>query len=105
MIVEVEWTTDARSELVAVLEDSAPTGQDALLTAMIYLDDMDDQFKQHGGPPPGARVRPRPDGGWWLYADGLWVAYTIQDRSAGWLRPRRIRRIVVVAVEATPPRP
>jgi len=42
MIVEVEWTTDARSELVAVLEDSAPTGQDALLTAMIYLDDMDD---------------------------------------------------------------
>jgi hypothetical protein len=105
MRVEVEWTTEARAEQVELLEAFAPTGPDALLTAMIDLEEMTAQFERHGGPPPGARVRPRPSGGWWLYANGLWVAYTSRDQSFGWIRPRRVRRIAVVAVEATPPPP
>jgi hypothetical protein len=99
MRVEVEVTPTARAELLRLLESRTRRADDALRTAGVYLDDLEQQFQRHGGAPPDAHVVRRHGEFWWLYLDGVWLGYLVQDRARLFTT---IRRIKLIAVEAHP---
>ena len=73
MKVVVEFTTEARADLVALLEARVSAEADALQFAAFYLDDIEQQFQKCEGPPPGSRrlARNGVEEWWWRYADGI----------------------------------
>ena len=106
MRVEVELTTDARLELLALVSTRSLNEGDAIRFAALYSEDIQLQLQQHEGLPPGTEAKQRSDGTvwWWHYADGIWTGYT---RS---LRPRRLFRpaslfIQVISFRVLPPAP
>ncbi len=100
MKIEVEITASARAELLALLEARTRRADDALRTAGVYLDDIERQFRLHGGAPPDAAVSRRHGRFWWLYLNGVWLVYLVQDRPKLFTT---VRRIKLIAVEAHPP--
>jgi hypothetical protein len=103
MTVVVEFTTEARADLVALLTARMPTEGDAVRFATLYTEDIEQRLREHEGPPPGSRRLRRTDSEewWWLYADGIWTVFRIVDRS-GWLFSA-IRTMTVFAFEPRPP--
>lgn len=103
MHVNVEFTTEARDEMVRLLESRMPQPADALVTAIIYSEDIVRTFEMHGGPPPAATLRryTNREEMWWLYADGVWVGFTMATRLT-WLRRQTERTIRVIAVAEQP---
>ena len=83
MKVVVECTTEARAELVALLAARMPTEGDAVRFAAEYVEDIEQQFREHEGPPPGSRRlrRTGTEEWWWRYANGIWTVFRIADRS------------------------
>lgn len=79
-----------------------PTGADAVRFAVLYAEDIEQQFREHEGPPPGSRrlLRTETEEWWWNYADGIWTVFRIADRS-GWLFTAT-RTMTVFAFEPHP---
>ncbi len=103
MKVVVEFRPEARAQLLRLLEESTSSLADALIAATIYCEELEDVLEEHGAPPPGAILRQRATGAWWLYANGIWVALTREERYVG-LRPfRRLQRTFTVVAAATRP--
>ena len=88
MNVEVEVTPTARAELLQLLETYTSRADDALRTAGVYLDDIEQQFRRHGGAPPDAHVVQRRGESWWLYLNGVWLGYLVRDRNVMFRRTR-----------------
>jgi hypothetical protein len=103
MRVIVELTTEAREEMVQLLEGRMPQPADALVTAIISTEDVIRTFETHGGPPPEATLRryANREEVWWLYADGIWVGFTTSTRLTWFRRPTE-RTIRVTAVAEQP---
>ena len=104
MKIVVEVLSAARAQLLEVLEDRCPSKADALLAAITYCDEITRLFEEYQAPPPDAILRPRgKTGSWWLFASGVWVAFTREDRYLG-LRPfRRVERTFTVLGFASRP--
>jgi hypothetical protein len=88
MKVVVEFRSEARDQLLKLIAARAPSLADALLAATTYCEELVRVLEEHAAPPPGAIIRPRETGAWWLYADGIWVAFTREEKYVG-LRPFR----------------
>jgi hypothetical protein len=105
MRVVVEFLTEAREGLLKLLTKPNDDPGDGLRAAIVYCEAIERVFKEYGAPPPGAILRPRGDeGSWWLFANGVWLAFTNEDEYVG-ARPfrRELRRtFTVVAAEARP---
>lgn len=104
MKVRVSIKPEARHELLRLVAARVADPGAALRLAVAYSDEIVRMFETHAAPPPGAVVRSH--GGremWWLFADGMWVAFTREDRSTG-PRPfgRRERIFTVLAVRTRP---
>jgi len=71
MKVVVEFTTGSRHDLLQLLATLTPNEGDAVSFGEVYLDEMEQQFRQHEGPPPGATIRTDGDGTvwWWRYVE------------------------------------
>lgn len=105
MNVVIEILTAARAEMVRLLERRGLTSFDAVVTASVYLEDIADQLRRHGAPPPEATVISRdPDGYWWCYTNGMWLGFQTTDSRRGLFRTQE-RTIRLVSVVARPPRP
>ena len=104
MRVVVEILPTARQELVALLEQRVPVPADAVAFATAYLADIEQQFDQFEGFPPGVRRTKRRDGAewWWRYVNGVWVVYHVKN-SRTWRFASASRTITVFAFEAAPP--
>ena len=98
MRVVVEFTTDARADLVALLSARMPTAGDAVRFAAEFLVDME-------GQPPDAEKYIDDDGvtWWWRYVNGIWLGYGFEDRTA-WMF-RMVRQVTVFAFRPLPPKP
>jgi hypothetical protein len=103
MRVVVEVTTEAQAELVALLTTRMPTEGDAVRFAAEFLEDIQQQFQEHEGPPPTAEVWVAPDGRmwWWRYTEGVWTGYTSVAQPRRLFRPL-IRTFTVVAFRVRP---
>lgn len=105
MRVVVEFLTEARESILELLTDRAGDPGDGLRAAIVYCEEVVRVFTKYGAPPPDAILRPRgDDGAWWLFANGVWLAFTREDEDVG-PRPfwRQVRRtFTVVAAEARP---
>jgi hypothetical protein len=103
MRVAVTVASDVRDRLVRLLLDRTRSQDDALGLAIAYLEEVRRVFEEHGGPPPGAILRPRgPGGSWWLYADGIWLAFTRADRYEGFRPFGELVRTFTVVGAARP---
>lgn len=97
----------ARQQLLDLLTSRADDTADGLKSAIFFCEEVVRVFERYGAPPPGAILRPRGErDSWWLFADGVWLAFTREDRYVG-PRPFRQheRRFTVVGVAARPTRP
>ena len=104
MRVEVEITTDARLELLALVSTRSPNAGDAVRFAALYSEDMRLQLQMHEGMPPGAEAKRGTDGNvwWWHYADGIWTAYTRAIKARRLFRPASLF-IQIISFRALPP--
>jgi hypothetical protein len=104
MRVAVRILPEARVQLLKLLTARAADASDALVVAINYCEEVVRVFQTYGAPPPGAVLRPRGErDSWWLFADGIWLAFTREDLYVG---PRPFRRLernfTVVAAAARP---
>jgi hypothetical protein len=99
-----EILPEARRDLVQLLEGRASVASDAVLFAAEFLADIEQQFTQFEGFPPGVRQTRGSDGAewWWRYVNGVWAVYHVRN-SRTWLFGETIRTITVVAFEAALP--
>ncbi|MCI0705010.1 MAG: hypothetical protein L0241_28455 [Planctomycetia bacterium] len=105
MKIVVEFTTAARIDLFALLAARMPTEGDAARFGAEFLTDMEGQFRDYDGLPPGAEKYSNANGTvwWWRYMNGIWAVYTLEDRTS-WLF-RAVRAVTVFAFEPLPPAP
>ena len=103
MKVEVEFTTVARAELLALLRLRSRSVEDAVRFAIVYAEAAERQFVASEGFPVGVErvVRPTGDSWWWQYVNGVWFGYVIADR--GTWPSKRIRRVRVAHCRETRP--
>ena len=102
MEIVVEITPAARAQLLTMLTSVAPTPLDALVTAVVYCDELERLLTLHQSPPPGSLLWEVDDGAsWWLYADGLWFGFTRADETVGRWPFRRVERTFTVFSTAT----
>lgn len=103
MKVVVEFTTEARIDLFAVLAARMPTAGGAARFSAEFLEEMEQQLRAHDGLPPGAEQHADADGvsWWWRYVNGIWMGYRLEDRTT-WLF-KTVRRVTVFAFEPRPP--
>jgi hypothetical protein len=103
MRIVVEIRTEARAELVALLAPRMSTEGDAVRFAAEFLEDIQQQFHEYGGPPPAAEVWVDPAGRvwWWRYTEALWTCYTSVTRAGRLFRPPT-RTLTVVAFRVRP---
>lgn len=102
MRIVVEFTVEARAELFALLAARVPTEGDAARFGELFLEDIEQQFRDYEGLPPGVEsyVGARGTVWWWRYVDGIWLAYTFED-STSWMF-RTVRTVMVIAFEPFP---
>ncbi len=95
---------EARIELLDLLTTRTRVPSDALALAIFYCEEIERTFTQSGTIPFGAVLKRLHSGSiWWLYADGIWLAFTQQDSVVGpWPFRTKERRITVVAFSAQP---
>ena len=95
---------EARIELLDLLTARTRVPSDALLSAIFYCEEIERTFTQSGSTPLGAILKRSQSGSiWWLYANGVWLAFTQQDSVVGpWPFRTKERRITVVAFAAQP---
>jgi hypothetical protein len=105
MKVVVEFTTESRAELFALLTARMPTEGDAARFAAEFLEDMGQQLRDYEGQPPEAEKHVVDDREtwWWRYVNGIWMGYRFEDRTA-WMF-RTVRQVTVFAFEPLPPSP
>ncbi len=106
MYVQVICDPAVRYELVKLLEPRSPEPADAVRFGMVFMSDIEDQFRRHLGAPPDAE-RVEDENGvvwWWKYIAGLWVLFTVRDRPGRYFGGRR-RTVRVIGFEAGPPPP
>jgi len=103
MKIVVVFTTESRHDLLQLLASRLEHEGDAVSFGEVYLEEMEQQFLQHEGPPPGATIRTDCDGTvwWWRYVNGLWTGFTISDQQR-LFRPT-VRTINVLAFRVRPP--
>lgn len=103
MKVVVKFTTRARQDLFALLVARTPTAGDAARFGAEFLEDVEQQLRDHDGIPPDAEqyVDSRGTTWWWRYVNGIWLAYRIDDQTS-WLF-RTVRQVTVFAFEPLPP--
>lgn len=104
----VEILPEARSQLLQLLQQRTRSRMDALAASIIYCEEVIRVFEINSAPPSGSVLRPPVEGSvwWWLFADGIWLAFTREDRLVGrWPFRRRIERIVRIVGAATRPIP
>jgi hypothetical protein len=94
----------ARQNLLGLLTARTPDPAGALRAAIVYCEEVVRVFEEYGAPPPGAVLRPGGErDSWWLFADGIWLAFTREDRYVGPRPFRRLeRRFTVVDAAAEP---
>ena len=103
MRIDVEVTTDARLELLAIVSSKLPDEGDAVRFAALYVEDMVKQFQAAEGPPPASDARRGSHGTiWWKFADGIWANYSVATRGSRLLGGVR-RTITVFGFEENPP--
>jgi len=103
MRVAVQVTADARHELLKLLARRFPDEGDALRFAALFVEDLEQQFLRHAGPPPDSYSRRVGNGTvWWRYTDGIWANFTTATRGSRLLGGVR-RIITVIGFEANPP--
>jgi hypothetical protein len=104
MRVEGVLAAPVRDQLVKLYLDRGASQVDALLRTASDLDEIERVLGKYGGAPPDAVVRPRGTGGvWWLYANGVWIGYTQEDRYHGWPPFGRWVRAITVVAAGRPP--
>jgi hypothetical protein len=105
MKVVVEFTTESRADLVALLSARMPTPGDAVRFAAEFLVDMEEQLRDYEGVPPGAEEYTDNNGvtWWWRYVNGIWLGYGFEDRTS-WMF-KTVRQVTVFAFRPLPPKP
>lgn len=105
MKVVVAFTTESRADLVALLSARTKAPGDAVRFAAEFLVDMEEQLRENDGVPPGAKRYVDDNGAewWWKYTNGVWLVYSLEDRTS-WMF-KTVRQVTVVAFESQPPTP
>lgn len=106
MRILVNILPECRNELLTLLTARTDNLEDAVNLTEVYLDGASDLLRQHGGPPSSALILRTRRGRtyWWLYTNGVWLAFTSEDKF-GSLLGGRTRTITLVASVERPPTP
>ena len=102
MRTTIDILPKARNELLELLLVRTTNPSDALIAAIFYCEEIERIFSQTGTIPFGAvSKRSQSDSIWWLYADGIWLAFRQQDHVIGpWPFRTKARTITVVSFAA-----
>lgn len=103
MRVEVEFLSEACTELLALLRPGSRSVEDAVRFVIVYVEDAERQLAAFLGEPPGAERQVGADGEewWWHYVNNVWLGYHITD-GRGWPF-MRIRTVQVFAARSSRP--
>ncbi len=99
MRIEFDVSPSARAELLAILEARSQSVADALSTAQIFIQDIEEQLLLKGEPPRGSTVVYRGSKSfWWFYVEGIWLGIRVKETSSIFrIKTRRLTLRAAVA--------